>query len=115
MAACVEVVVTGPEPEWAADLARVLVEERLIACAHIYPEMRSVYHWQGQIEDVPEARLAMHTRADLVEALTARVVDLHEYDVPCIMAMPIVGGLPAYLDWVAEQTREAGPRELAHS
>ncbi|WP_040157602.1 divalent-cation tolerance protein CutA [Mobilicoccus massiliensis] len=107
MADCVELVVTGPDAEWAADLARVLVEERWAACAHILPEIRSVYRWEGRIEDAPEARLSLHTRADLVDSVGRRIAELHEYDVPCIMALPITGGLPAYLDWIAEETRPA--------
>ncbi|GMA38357.1 divalent-cation tolerance protein CutA [Mobilicoccus caccae] len=105
MADCVEVVITGPDAEWAADLARVLVEERWAACAHILPEIRSVYRWQGQIEDAPEARLALHTRADLVADIATRVTELHSYDVPCVMALPLVGGLPDYLEWIATETR----------
>ncbi|MDO5629614.1 MAG: divalent-cation tolerance protein CutA [Mobilicoccus sp.] len=104
MADCVEVVITGPDADWAADLARVLVEERWAACVHI-TEIRSVYRWEERIEDAPEARLAVHTRADLVEQLSERVTELHEYDVPCVMATPLVGGHPDYLAWIAAETR----------
>ncbi|WP_168583245.1 divalent-cation tolerance protein CutA [Gephyromycinifex aptenodytis] len=107
MPECVEVVITGPTPEWAEDLAQLLVEERLAACVHIVPEMRSVYRWEEEINDDPETRLNVHTRAELVPALTDRVCALHSYDVPCVMALPIVGGLPSYLQWVIDNTRDA--------
>lgn len=105
MPECVEVVITGPTPEWAEDLAQLLVEERLAACVHIIPEVRSVYRWEDEINDDPETRLHVHTRGDLVSALTDRVRTLHSYDVPCVLALPIVGGLPSYLDWIVANTR----------
>lgn len=105
MRECVEVVVTGEGREWAEEFARVLVEERWAACIHV-TEIRSVYRWEGAVEHGPEMRLALHTRADLVEALSARIVELHPYDVPCVMALPLVGGLPGYLEWIAQETRD---------
>ncbi|WP_312720329.1 divalent-cation tolerance protein CutA [Mobilicoccus sp.] len=108
MTECAEVVITGPTPEWAEDLAQLLVEERLAACVHIVPEVRAVYRWEEEINDDPESRLALHTRADLVPEISRRVCELHSYDVPCLFALPIIGGLPSYLDWVVAMTREPG-------
>lgn len=114
MPECVEVVITGPSAEWAADLAQCLVGERLAACAHISSEVRSVYRWEGAIHNDPEARLHVHTRAALVPRLAARVDDLHEYDVPCLFALPMVDGLPAYLDWIEAETLDPDePHDLA--
>ena len=115
MTDCVEVVVTGPTPEWAEDLAQLLVEERLAACVHVVPELRAVYRWENEVNDDPESRLHLHTRADLVPEITGRVCELHSYEVPCVMALPIVGGLPAYLDWIVAMTRDPAPAESAPS
>ncbi len=99
-----EVVVTAADAESLAALTRTLVEERLAACGHQIAAIRSVYRWDGVVHDEPEARVALHTRRALVEALTARVVALHSYDVPCVIALPLVGGNPEYLRWIAAET-----------
>ena len=102
-----EVVVTAADADQLAGLTRTLVDERLAACGHQIAAIRSVYRWEGAVHDEPEARVALHTRRSLVEALTARVVALHPYDVPCVIALPLVGGNPAYLRWIAEETAGA--------
>ena len=105
-AECCEVVVTGPDADWLAGYARTLVEERLAACGHQLAAIRSVYRWEGAVHDEAEARVALHTRRSLVPALVARTAELHPYDVPCLIALPLVGGSPAYLEWLAAETRE---------
>ena len=101
-----EVVVTAPDADALAGLTRTLVEDRLAACGHQIAGIRSVYRWDGAVHDEPEARVALHTRSALVEALTSRVLQLHSYDVPCVIALPLVGGNPAYLAWIAAETRQ---------
>ena len=103
----VEVVVTGPDAGWLAGYTRTLVEERLAACGHQLAAIRSVYRWEGEVHDDAEARVALHTRRSLVPALTARTRELHPYDVPCVIALPLVGGNPGYLRWIADETRKA--------
>jgi periplasmic divalent cation tolerance protein len=102
----VEVVVTGPDAGWLAGYARTLVEERLAACGHQLAAIRSVYRWEGRVHDDPEARVALHTRRSLVPAVVARTAELHPYDVPCVLALPVSGGNADYLRWVVDQTRE---------
>ena len=102
-----EVVVTAEDAEWLAGYTRTLVEERLAACGRQLAAIRSVYRWQGAVHDEPEARAALHTRRSLVPAIVARTEELHPYDVPCVIALPLVGGSPDYLAWVAAETREA--------
>jgi periplasmic divalent cation tolerance protein len=102
----VEVVVTGPDAGWLAGYTRTLVEERLAACGHQLAAIRSVYRWEGKVHDDAEARVALHTRRSLVPALTARTRELHPYDVPCVLALPVTGGDPDYLAWVVAETRE---------
>jgi periplasmic divalent cation tolerance protein len=102
-----EVVVTAADADWLATFARTLVDERLAACGHVIPAIRSVYRWHGAVHDEPEARVGLHTRRALVPAIVARTTELHPYDVPCVIALPLVGGNPAYLEWLAAETREA--------
>ncbi|RJO65914.1 MAG: divalent-cation tolerance protein CutA [Myxococcales bacterium] len=98
--------VTAPNAETAAAIARALVEGRLAACVSIVPAIRSIYAWQGKIEDEAESLLVVKTTAARVEAAKARVLALHPYSVPEIIALPIVAGHQAYLDWLTAETRE---------
>jgi periplasmic divalent cation tolerance protein len=101
-----EVVITAGDADWLAGFTRSLVEERLAACGHLIPAIRSVYRWAGTVHDDGEARVALHTRRSLVEAIVARSKEVHPYDVPCVIALPLVGGNPDYLDWLRAETRE---------
>ncbi len=101
-----EVVVTAADADWLAGFTRTLIEERLAACGHVLPAVRSVYRWEGAVQDEGEARVGLHTRRSLVPAIVARTAELHPYDVPCVIALPLVGGHPGYLDWVVRETRE---------
>jgi periplasmic divalent cation tolerance protein len=102
-----EVVVTAADADGLAEYTRTLVDERLAACGHVIPAIRSVYRWQGAVHEEGEARVGLHTRRALVPAIVARTAELHPYDVPCVIALPLVGGNPAYLEWLAAETREA--------
>ncbi len=88
----------------AAGLARAIVEQRLAACANIVPKVRSIYIWQDNLEDEEEALLFMKTTAAGVEPLTARLKELHPYDVPEIISLKIDEheGNPDYLSWVRD-------------
>jgi len=95
--------ITAPDLEEATGIARALVEERLAACVNLLPGIRSVYRWEGSIEEDAEVLLVVKTRADRAGALVDRVIELHPYDVPEVVMLPAVGGSPAYLDWVREE------------
>ena len=95
---------TAGSVEEARTIGRALVEDRLAACVNLIDGMRSIYRWQDAIQDDAETVLIAKTRADLVDALTERVRALHSYECPCVVALPMVGGNPAFLDWIAEQT-----------
>ncbi len=99
------VFVTAPEDE-APELARALVNERLVACVNIVPGLRSFYWWQGKVEDEPEVLCIMKTRSAKFEALRDRVRELHSYEVEEIIALPILAGNPPYLDWIKENTEK---------
>jgi periplasmic divalent cation tolerance protein len=103
---CCEIVVTDADVDRLLVLTRTLVEERLVACGQHLAPIRSVFRWDGAVRDEAEARVALHTRRSLVDAVVARTVELHGYDVPCVLALPLFGGNPAYLRWVASETRE---------
>lgn len=105
-AVCVYITVAG-EGE-AVTIARTLVAERLAAGVNVIPGARSVYRWQGAVCEAGELVVVAKTHAGLVDALTRRVRDLHAYECPCIVAMPIIGGNPAYLAWIGDQTLAAG-------
>ena len=103
MTACFAYVTCDSEDE-AQAIAGTIVEERLAACANVIPGMTSVYRWEGRIEQGAETVLIFKTQAALVERLTARVRSLHSYDCPCVVALPVAGGNPAFLDWIAAET-----------
>jgi periplasmic divalent cation tolerance protein len=97
------VLVTAPQ-DAAHELARTLVGERLAACINVVPGVRSIYRWQGAVEEDDEVLLVAKTRSDRVDALTQRVRELHPYDLPETLALPAVGGSAAYLEWVGAET-----------
>ncbi|MGW2369525.1 divalent-cation tolerance protein CutA [Streptomyces sp. NPDC001667] len=93
---------TDTEPK-AHHLATEVINARLAACAQIYP-VSSVYHWEGKVEQAREWRIDFKTRASLVAVLSDRIAELHDYDTPEVVAVPVVGGGAAYLGWVTEET-----------
>lgn len=102
-----EVIITAPEAEWLAAFTRHLVEARLAACGHNIARIRSIYRWENEIHDHPEARVALHTRRSLVTQIIAETEQQHPYKVPCVIAMPIIDGNPAYLQWIRDVTSES--------
>lgn len=96
---------TCPDAACADRLARTLVEERLAACVNAVPGIRSTYRWQGQIEQADEVLLMIKTSRDRLDALTARLQELHPYELPEVLAVEVCDGLDAYLAWLTEQTR----------
>ena len=99
--------ITVPGPEEARRIGKALLEERLAACVNILPGMESLYWWEGKLEGASEAVLIAKTRPDLREALSAKVVEMHPYDCPCVAFLPAQKGNPAYFDWINRETRHA--------
>jgi periplasmic divalent cation tolerance protein len=99
-----EVVITASDAEWLGRFTRRLVEDRLAACGHQITAIRSIYRWDGAVQDDPEARVALHTRTALVDTIVRRANAEHPYDVPCVIALPVVAGNPAYVEWVMTET-----------
>ncbi|MBL8257411.1 MAG: divalent-cation tolerance protein CutA [Pseudoxanthomonas mexicana] len=96
---------TCPDADTAQRLARTLVNERLAACVSLLPGVVSTYRWQGRVEQAAEVQLLAKTTGERREALVARLAELHPYELPEILAVETAAGLPAYLDWVAAETR----------
>jgi len=96
-------VTTGSDGE-AEKIARALVEERLAACVNIVNPLRSVYRWEGKIQDDREWLLVIKTKQTHFAAVKARVEALHSYQVPEVIALPVVDGAEKYLEWVRSET-----------
>jgi periplasmic divalent cation tolerance protein len=99
------VLVTAPTAAVARKLARAALEQRLIACANILPRIQSWYWWQGRIESASEHLLILKTRRTHLSRLEATLRQLHPYDTPEIIALPLQAGSRRYLDWMATETR----------
>ena len=96
--------VTARDRDEAAKIAAALVEERLVACGNILDGMESVYWWNGKVERSREAVLICKTDRRNVELVTARIVELHSYETPCVVALPIEAGNRDFLTWVETES-----------
>lgn len=103
--------VTVPSAEVATRIARVAVEERVAAAVNIVPGLRSVFVWEGRVEEAAEWLLVIKSRIERLGALEARVRALHPYRVPSLVALPVVGGDGTYLAWIADRVRTKGGGE----
>jgi periplasmic divalent cation tolerance protein len=100
--------VTAASEQEASSISRVLVEEGLAACANIVPRIRSIYRWEGKIQDEGEALIIVKSREDLFERIRGRVKELHSYEVPEITAIKIDEGDSAYMQWIESVTTSKG-------
>ena len=98
------VITNCPDEETANRIALAVVEAKLAACVNILPRVQSIYRWQGAVESAVEVPLLIKTTAAAYPALEAAIRESHRYDVPEIIALPITAGLPAYLNWLADET-----------
>jgi periplasmic divalent cation tolerance protein len=96
---------TCSSPEEGERIARALVEERVAACVNIVPGARSIYRWQGKLEDSGECLLFIKTSRDRFEELRAALERAHSYEVPELLALAVVDGAPNYLAWLEDQLR----------
>jgi periplasmic divalent cation tolerance protein len=100
------VLVTAASRKEAVRIGRALVGAKLAACANVLPAIRSMFRWKGKICDARETLLVIKSRADLFGALAREVKRLHSYEVPEIIALPIVDGTSDYLSWIRNSTRK---------
>jgi periplasmic divalent cation tolerance protein len=101
-----EVIITADSEAWLINFTRSLIEARLVACGQHIALIRSIYRWDGSIHDDREMRVALHTRASLVQEVIDRTRKAHPNDVPCILAIPVETGNPDYIRWVINETAE---------
>jgi periplasmic divalent cation tolerance protein len=99
---CCQVTTTLPDRPAAERIASIVVEERLAACAQVLGPVSSTYRWQNQVEQAEEWYCHLKTTLARLPALQARIRELHSYEQPEIIALPIVGGDPGYLRWIEE-------------
>ena len=99
------VLTTMPDSSSAEELAESLVTAKLAACVNVMPAMTSIYMWQDKLEHGSEHQLLIKTRAECYESLANVIQSRHPYELPEIIAIPVCTGLPAYLNWIAENTR----------
>jgi len=99
------VYMTAGSEEEARNLADALITDRLAACVNILPGMQSCYRWKGEIERAVEVVLIAKTKAALLPEVVARVKEIHSYEVPCVVSLPITNGNPDFLDWIMAETR----------
>jgi len=99
------VLTTVADHDAGAALARALLERRLAACVNIGAPVESLYHWRGRIETGREVPLTIKTRASLYAEVEALIRELHDYELPEIVAVPVTGGQADCLAWIAEETR----------
>ncbi len=98
------VYVTAPTRDEALRIGRCVVAESLAACANVLDGMTSVYRWNGTVQEEQEAVLLLKTRSELSAAVVNRVQELHPYDVPAILVLPVDGGSKLFLSWIGEET-----------
>lgn len=99
---------TCPDETVAERIARTLVEEGLAACVNRVPGIRSTYRWEGAVHDDAEVLLVIKTTGASLGTLCARIRDMHPYEVPEVLALPVTGGLERYLDWLGQNVRQPG-------
>jgi len=97
-------ITAGTEQE-GDSIARLLVERRKVACINMIPRVRSLFWWQDKIDSTEESLLIAKTMASLVPDIVSLVREVHSYEVPEIIAMPVTGGNEGYLKWVADETK----------
>ena len=97
--------ITAGDMQEAEKISSALVENNLAACVNVFPSMVSMYKWQGRTEQSSEISLLAKTRADFQQKLMDKVLEVHSYECPCIVFLPVSGGNPDFLAWISEQTQ----------
>lgn len=102
---CALLYITFSDETAARALGRKLVEARLAACANVFGSMTPIFRWEGQIQEDSEAMMIAKTRKELVEQATDFITRNHDYECPCVVALPLEGGNQEFLDWIVEETK----------
>jgi periplasmic divalent cation tolerance protein len=99
-----DITITASSADWLAEFTHRLVKDGLVACGNIVPQVRSIYAWEGAIEDEQEALVILHTRRSLVPQIIERSIQEHPYDTPQILVLPVIDANPDYHTWVLNAT-----------
>lgn len=105
-----EVTITAPDDRWLRDFVHQLVADRLAAAAHV-DVMNTTYRWTDQVESGREAKAVLHTTTARITEICSRSEREHPYVVPCVVASPILGGLPSYLSWISDSVSDPAQPE----
>lgn len=100
--------VTVGDKEEGIRIGRAMVEAKLAACANVIDGITSIFSWENQIQDESESVLFAKTRHELIDDATALIIDEHSYDCPCVVALPITGGNPEFIEWIKSETKQPG-------
>jgi periplasmic divalent cation tolerance protein len=98
------VYITAKDEEEASRIGKALVSEKLAACVNLHP-IKSIFRWQGEINQEDEVALLAKTRAELANEVISRVKELHSYEVPCAIVLPLEKGNPDFLEWISQSTK----------
>jgi len=99
------VLITAPSKDEAARIGTALVNEHIAACVNILPQIRSLFFWEGKSQDESETLIIVKSRLSLLDRIIARVKELHSYTMPEVIAIPVIGGSPEYLQWLKDSTQ----------
>jgi periplasmic divalent cation tolerance protein len=105
MADEIVILITASSDNEAANIARTLVDEHRVACVNVIKGVQSFFFWEGRTQESSESLLICKSRSSMIDGIMTRVKSLHSYTVPEIIALPIVAGLPAYLEWVRSSAK----------
>ena len=91
----------------AKKIANILLNQRKVACVNVLPKVRSLFWWQDKLDSAQESLLIVKTRASLLSEIVSMVREVHSYDVPEVIALPIIGGNPDYLEWIGKEVKKS--------
>jgi periplasmic divalent cation tolerance protein len=97
---------TSPNEKQGRAMARTLVSKRLAACVNVVPRVTSIYRWEDQVREDSECLLIIKSTGDKMDGLAGQIEKIHPYELPEVLAVPVTGGLPAYLDWVRNSVQD---------
>lgn len=97
--------ITTATAEEAQRISRVLLEQKKVACVNIVPRVNSLFWWQGKLDSAEESLLIVKTKASLLSEIVSLVKEIHSYDIPELIALPIIGGNQDYLEWIQKEVR----------
>ena len=99
------ILITAPTQNEAEIIGKTLVERKLVACVNIIPKIRSIFWWEGKIEESSEVLIIAKSKSDLMKEIQETVKEKHSYDVPEVIALPVKSGLPQYCKWIDESVK----------